>query len=383
MNLEQAAPRASSLTDRRTEARLGVRRIPMNSRHVRTLFPLTLVVGGCASPNIPNPRFEARRQVSRIEAPRSETPSGRTARDARALQRDRDGLASEARGTADSRRDLLGISGGLDAQGYGALFADFGDRGLHPSGDVRDPGSPAGRRSALPGFWQTVHRDLTAWPDVFWEDTKAVFGDRGNLVILGLTYGASLAVRETGPDDTVEHSFRKHSTFQQDWRDAFAFLGNPGTHFGLAGLWYLAGQRGQDERTYQVGTKLFRALAVTGVTTLLGQAATWDHSPNGEWGTLPSGHTASTFALASVMHHEYGPLSGVPLYALGTLVGYSRLEDGEHYLSDVLMGGVLGLVIGHTLAADGQPPTLLGGRLVPYVDPPTQSTGIAWVKSVR
>ena len=53
---------------------------------------------------------------------------------------------------------------------------------------------------------------------------------------------------------------------------------------------------------------------------MLGQAATSDRSPNGEWGTFPSGHTSSTFVVASVLHEAYGPVVGIPLYALGTLV---------------------------------------------------------------
>ena len=38
------------------------------------------------------------------------------------------------------------------------------------------------------------------------------------------------------------------------WRgEAFGFLGNPATHFGLAGVWYLLGQQKQDEKTFEVG----------------------------------------------------------------------------------------------------------------------------------
>ncbi len=254
------------------------------------------------------------------------------------------------------------------------MLADFADP---TRSETRVP-----RRAPLPGFWETVDRDLRDWPRVFWKDTKDVFSNRRNLVILGLTYGGALALQQSGPDDTVEDSFRTHATFKKDFRDVFGAIGNPGTHFGIAGLWYLAGQQRQDEKTYSVATKLFRALALNGVVTLLGQAATWEDTPNGEWGTLPSGHTSSTFTFASVMHHEYGPAVGLPLYALGVATAYARLEDGEHYLSDVVMGGVLGLVIGHTVANDGEPPQLFGGTIAPYADPVSGATGIAWVKRI-
>lgn len=234
------------------------------------------------------------------------------------------------------------------------------------------------RRAPLPGFWDTVKRDLRSMPADLWDDTKAVYGSAPNLIILGLTYGGCLAVQETGPDDTVEDSYRHHSTFSKDARDIFGAAGNPGTHFALAGAWYLLGQQRQDEKTYEVGRTLFSALIINGLSTLAGKAASWDRSPNGELGAFPSGHTSSTFTVAAVMHDAYGPLVGVPLYGLGVLVAMERLEDGEHYLSDVIMGGVMGLVIGHTVAGEHKF-EVFGGEILPYADPHTGSSGIAWV----
>jgi|GEM_PF-3017924 len=297
------------------------------------------------------------------------------------------------RGSEPRSFNPRGAAAQARACGSGTVFqlTEFGDQqepspaGERVSGDTTVTSDLSSSRAPLSGLWDTVKRDLRDLPGVFWEDTKAVYTDKSNLLVLGLTYGASLTLQQTGTDDTVENSFRRHGhrTFNDDFLDGFGAAGNPAIHFGLAGLWYLVGQQTQDEKTYNVGTKLFRALTLNGVSTMLGKAATWDRGPNGEWGTFPSGHTSSTFALASVMHHEYGPLAGVPLYGLGVLVGYTRLEDDEHYLSDVVMGGVLGLVIGHTIANDDQPPEVFGGRILPYADPASASTGIAWVKPLR
>lgn len=239
------------------------------------------------------------------------------------------------------------------------------------------------RSGPLPGFWETVERDLREAPRDLWEDTKAVYTSGPNLLILGLAYGGSLAIQESGPDDTVEDSFRGgHRTFGDDWRDAFGAAGDPGTHFALAGLWYLVGQQSQDEKTYEVGKTLFSALAINGLSTLVGKAASWDDAPNGEFGAFPSGHTSSAFTVASVMHRAYGPWVGVPLYGLGALVAFERLESNEHYLSDVVMGGVMGLVIGHAVAGEHEF-ELFGGRIVPYADPASGTSGVAWVKHFR
>lgn len=235
-------------------------------------------------------------------------------------------------------------------------------------------------RAPLPSFWDTVKRDVKNMPRDLWEDTKRVYTDAPNLIILGLTYGGSLALRESGVDSTIEDDFDHHNVFAEDWRDAFGALGNPGTHFALAGAWYLAGQQMQDQETYEVGRTLFSALTITGLSTMLGKAAAWDNSPNGEWGAFPSGHVSSTFAFASVMHDAYGHWVGIPLYGLGALVAIERIEDGEHYFSDVIMGGVMGLVIGHSVA-QGHDFELFGGQILPYADPANGSSGVAWVKS--
>ncbi len=242
---------------------------------------------------------------------------------------------------------------------------------------------PSNRSRPLPGLGETIKRDLKQFPTVLWDDTKAVYTNKQNLLVLGLTYGASSSIQEGGPDNTVEDSFRDGGKLNKGFRDAGGLLGNPAVHFGLAGLWYLIGQQEQNDHTYEVGKKLFRALTVSGLSTALGQAASWDRAPNGEWGTFPSGHTSSSFAFASVMDHEYGPVVGWPLYALSSFVAWTRLEDREHYLSDVVMGSVLGLVVGHTVASGGEPPKLFGGEIFPYADPMTGSTGVAWIKRIK
>ena len=77
--------------------------------------------------------------------------------------------------------------------------------------------------------------------------------------------------------------------------------------------------------------------------------------PEGEWGgiyrrtdphSFPSGHAARAVMLAVVML-GLGPLwAGLILLLWAPLVGLARVAMGLHYLSDVLAGILLGLVIG-------------------------------------
>lgn len=261
-----------------------------------------------------------------------------------------------------------------------ALTGDSGpaNANLQAGDPLASANEPPSRRGPLPGLWETIERDLRMAPHDLWEDTKSVYGNGPNLIILGLTYGGSLTLQQTGVDDSIASSLdRPNTIFSKGLGEAFAALGNPGTHFGVASLWYLVGQQRQNDDTYELGRTMISALTVNGLTVLLGQTATSDRSPNGERGTFPSGHTSSTFTLASVMHQAYGPWVGAPLYALGGLVATERLDNGEHYFSDVVMGAVMGLVIGHTIAGEHEI-EVFGGRIVPYADPESGASGIAW-----
>jgi membrane-associated phospholipid phosphatase len=64
--------------------------------------------------------------------------------------------------------------------------------------------------------------------------------------------------------------------------------------------------------------------------------------------SFPSGHTAQTFFLMSVLSHRFqlGLGGTVALYAVAGLVGFTRMYVGAHYPRDVIGGAVLGSVWG-------------------------------------
>ncbi len=287
--------------------------------------------------------------------------------------------SADPRAEPDGRFRLASMRpGGLAQQASASAPADDFALMLFQDQSEAEETSGAGEsRGPLPSFWDTVSRDLHSLPEDLWSDTKGVYTSVPNLVILGLTYGGSLALQESGPDDSIEHSLRHKNILSGPASDFFSSAGSPITHFGLAGIWYLVGQQRQDDKTYEVGRTLFSALIINGLTTMAGQVATYEDAPNGEPLTFPSGHTSSSFTFASVMHEAYGPWVGVPLYALSAMVAVERLDDQEHYFSDVIMGGVMGLVIGHSVASEHDL-EIFGGKIVPYADPYTGSSGIAW-----
>ena len=62
--------------------------------------------------------------------------------------------------------------------------------------------------------------------------------------------------------------------------------------------------------------------------------------------SLPSGHTAAAFNLATLIAHSTEKkVWGVLAYSLATLTAWSRVYDQKHWVSDVVFGGILSTAI--------------------------------------
>jgi len=265
-------------------------------------------------------------------------------------------------------------SPGTSAQAPSGILRTLSAPALAADRPLRRPGTGP---ETHPRFRDVLRIDLHNLPSEIWKDTKAVYGSTTNLLILASAYGASLAVQGTDVDDHLARSLEDHDVFKDDVNVAIGALGNPVSHLGLAGVFYLLGDEAKDNRERHVGRLLFRALIINDLSTMGVKLAAWDNGPNGERFAFPSGHTSSTFTVASVLHRAYGPWVGLPLYGLGALVAVERLDDDEHHLSDVVMGAAMGLVIGHTVAGRGDL-EVFGGRIVVVTDPNGGFTGLAW-----
>jgi len=67
--------------------------------------------------------------------------------------------------------------------------------------------------------------------------------------------------------------------------------------------------------------------------------------------SFPSGHTSSVFAVATVLAHEYRGTPWVPtvLYTASALSSLSRINDMDHWSSDVFVGFLIGFYTGRTV----------------------------------
>jgi hypothetical protein len=64
--------------------------------------------------------------------------------------------------------------------------------------------------------------------------------------------------------------------------------------------------------------------------------------------SFPSGHTTQAFAIASVVANTYRDhwWAGALAFGVAGTVGYARINDNQHYFSDVIAGAMIGSFVG-------------------------------------
>lgn len=67
--------------------------------------------------------------------------------------------------------------------------------------------------------------------------------------------------------------------------------------------------------------------------------------------SFPSGHTATAFAISTVLSRKIdNTFATIGLYGLAGLTAYERMYNNKHWFSDVLVGAALGYFIGNVIA---------------------------------
>jgi len=240
---------------------------------------------------------------------------------------------------------------------------------------------PQRRGPAYPDdFWRSWGRDSKEFAPRLWDDTKALVKNPCSLLCLGSAGVAGIVLHGPNADDRVQRYVEKHgSQLNTFWDTAGDAGGNPGVHFALAGALYFTSLARQDLPHYESSKTLLRALAFNGIVTSILKISARTEAPNGNENVWPSGHTSSSFTLATVMWHEYGPWVGVPLTAFAGYVGYERIDARNHHFSDVISGAFIGIAIGHAVSKNEEI-RLAGFTVAPYVDHYTGSAGLALAK---
>ena len=184
--------------------------------------------------------------------------------------------------------------------------------------------------------------------------------DNGNILVtigvsgaVGLTYVFDKDIR-----DKLQASKGKSL---DKAADAGSQAGNPIYHLGFAALVYGGAIAADSPKWKEVGEMIGESLILADASTLLLKETTGRGRPNAtqdngdfkplrfknNYDSFPSMHTASSFALASVLAATSESFTlKAAYYSAATFVGFSRLYQNQHWASDVIMGAALGELCG-------------------------------------
>jgi membrane-associated phospholipid phosphatase len=175
-------------------------------------------------------------------------------------------------------------------------------------------------------------------------------------------------------------------------------LGAGYTVVPIAAGFYIGGAFAHNEKARETGILGGEAIIDAAIVGEVVKLATQRQRPldgngNGSFfqggSSFPSGHSAVSWALASVVAHEYNkgwyPYAA---YGLASLVSLSRLSGQQHFPSDVLAGGAMGWFVGryvfkthldhsiHTRPASKL--SQLRPRVMPQFDSDTRGVVLSW-----
>jgi membrane-associated phospholipid phosphatase len=210
-------------------------------------------------------------------------------------------------------------------------------------------------------------------------------------LILGAATGALMAT------DHRTSQLLPNSADQMAYSRGVSRLGGIYTLIPIAGGLYLGGILTGQSKLRDTGFLGGEALLDSLIVGEVLKAATRRQRPlEGDGGGhffhgsdgFPSGHTIDSFALASVIAHEYQGNKAIVVlaYGLATAVGASRFSARQHNASDVMAGATIGWFIGRHVTErrpNGSPARAkawLSPQVIPQVQPSGHSYGVmlAW-----
>lgn len=215
--------------------------------------------------------------------------------------------------------------------------------------------------------------DLSRFPKSLWLDTRAL-ATVPNALILG-SAGAGAAVSAENLDDVVRRDTARHHRRMGGLNNVLDVAGHPITHAGVAGGLYAASLITDDPDLHTFSGSLVNSLVLSNAAAISLKYAFGTDRPDGEPNGFPSGHTASSFAVAACIEEQFGLMPGLGAYAVAGLVGLHRIDNRKHDVSDVLFGAALGYVIGKSTAhrhLASRPDVSIG----PYTDIDNGTTGV-------
>ena len=179
---------------------------------------------------------------------------------------------------------------------------------------------------------------LTAgdYKNFFSIDTAKVFG-----------YVSVFAIAAAPWDrEGVDNGFNIPTTLFESGNIMGTFLFQTGAGFAS----YAVGKGMGNRKLAIVGRDMVRAQFLSqGLVQVTKVAVQRERPDQSNSMSFPSGHSASAFATAGVLHRHYGWKVGAPAYAVGSYVALARMAWNRHHATDVVMGAAFGIASARTV----------------------------------
>jgi membrane-associated phospholipid phosphatase len=222
----------------------------------------------------------------------------------------------------------------------------------------------------LPGV--PAEAQVPAPPTIRWWHGAVVLGGLSTLMLL----------------DRPMQRFAQHNTGSgaDDIAGVVRHFGQPEVYGTVTVGLLAAGLATGRPQLTRAGGRLAASLALAGLTVQTGKYALGrprpeqsldadGYSPFSGQASLPSGHTAMAFALATSLADDiHRPLATVGLYGMATAVAWSRMNDNRHWLSDVAAGALVGITSAKLASGRWR---IFGVKAPTILASPT-GTGLGW-----
>jgi membrane-associated phospholipid phosphatase len=238
--------------------------------------------------------------------------------------------------------------------------------------------------------WDTAYM-LTApgrWDGHDWQRFTLLTGIAGGS--FALDHQVDLESRVRHPRSNTE---RKVENWLEDFGSFPAIAGMLGGSF-VGGLIF------DNEEARRLAVDAGEALVISGgifvspLKEVIGRSrpnagnGPWQFHPFSGAASMPSGHSTTAFTLASALstHFYDTPAAAIPSYGIATVVAFTRVRGSAHFVSDVVIGALIGTVSGRTVVqlerdrrhdAEGRPRET-SFRIEPWLGP-----GVRGVQLVR
>jgi membrane-associated phospholipid phosphatase len=208
---------------------------------------------------------------------------------------------------------------------------------------AEEPAKPT--RSFIPALFHNLGDDIKHIPR------------KNTLYWLGAGAAGALIIH---PADDYVNNRLSTSDSAKTFFKAGRYIGSFPVLIGTSAATYLVGRGRSSRRGKHLGMDLIEATLLSeGITELI-KVSVRRERPLQDDGTrasgfaFPSGHSAGTFAAATVLQQHLGWKWAVPTYTIASYVAMSRLADDRHWASDVVAGAAEGIIVGRSVTWHGR-----------------------------